>query len=210
MTLFPDTDLFQTQSPKKKHLHLPDAEVMLFKGFIPQEQSNNYYETLLHTTPWREYQMEIYDKLRTVPRMIAWYEDKTNPGADQDGLDWTPELLEIRKRVEVETGQHFNAVLLNLYRNGNDGVSWHSDREGTIGQNPTIASVTFGETRPFRLRHKTMKEVKPVEIPLHHGTLLVMSGTTNTFWQHQIPKTAKQILPRINLTFRQVKRQAAG
>jgi alkylated DNA repair dioxygenase AlkB len=135
-----------------------------------------------------------------------WYEDKDNPGADLSMPRWTPELLDIRKRVEAEAKLDFNSVLLNLYRDGNDGVAWHSDREHRIGKNPTIASVTFGDTRLFRLRHKFRKDLPQVEIPLHHGSFLLMAGTTNSFWQHQVPKTARQVLPRINLTFRRVSR----
>lgn len=160
----------------------------------------------MESTPWHEYTMPMYDKMVTAPRMIAWYEEKDNTGADPGLPEFTPELLAIRVRVQFEIGEEFNAVLLNLYRDGKDGVAWHSDKEGKIGKNPTIASVTFGETRMFRLRHKTKKELQ-VEIPLHHGSLLVMVGTTNTFWEHQVPKTAKAVLPRINLTYRQVRRQ---
>ncbi|MFV5692942.1 alpha-ketoglutarate-dependent dioxygenase AlkB family protein [Flavobacterium sp. LT1R49] len=97
--------------------------------------------------------------------------------------------------------------MLNLYRNGKDGVSWHSDREQNFGKDAIIASVSFGETRMFRLRNKFNKDIPQVEIPLHHGSLLLMAGTTQSFWQHQVPKTAKDILPRINLTFRQIHRQ---
>ncbi|WP_363331758.1 alpha-ketoglutarate-dependent dioxygenase AlkB [Flavobacterium sp.] len=85
-------------------------------------------------------------------------------------------------------------------------MSWHSDREDTIGSNPAIASVTFGDSRLFRLRHKVRKDVEQVEIKLHHGSFLLMSGTTNTYWQHQVPKTKREVLPRINLTFRIAKR----
>jgi len=108
--------------------------------------------------------------------------------------------------AELMLYEGFNSVLLNLYRNGKDGVGWHSDRTENFGKNQVIASVSFGETRPFRLRHKTRKDIPTVEIPLTHGTLLLMAGTTQTHWEHHIPKTAKDILPRINLTFRQVKR----
>ncbi|RZJ71764.1 alpha-ketoglutarate-dependent dioxygenase AlkB [Flavobacterium sp.] len=206
MMLFNDTDLFTAGTRGKINFDLPDAEVRLVDGFIPKDFADEIYAELLNNTPWREYQMEIYDKTVTAPRMIAWYEDKHNPGADQDGLDWTPTLLQIKARVEQETSLNFNSVLLNLYRDGRDGVSWHSDREHTIGQNPTIASVTFGETRLFRLRHKSKKDQKQIEIPLHHGSFLLMVGTTNTFWQHEVPKTARQVLPRINLTFRIARR----
>lgn len=203
MTLFNDTDLFTTGNSQKKHIDCPDLELMHYDGFISKEQADNYYTTLLHTTPWREYQMPMYDKIVTAPRMIAWYGEQEE--AEENALPWTPQLLALRTKVELETDLQFNAVLLNLYRDGSDSVAWHSDKEHRIGRNPNIASVTFGQTRPFKFRHKNNKEAGQVEILLHHGTLLLMSGTTNTYWEHHIPKSAKQMLPRINLTFRQVK-----
>jgi alkylated DNA repair dioxygenase AlkB len=206
MTLFSDTELFATGLAGKKVFDLPDAELILIDNFFTKEESDRFYERILHKTKWREYEMEIYDKTYTVPRMISWYEDKDNPGADQNGPDWTYELLTIRGRVEKETQLDFNSLLLNLYRDGNDGVGWHSDKEHNTGPNPVIASVTFGETRMFKLRHKFRKEIPQIEIPLHHGSFLLMAGTTNSFWQHHVPKTAKNVLPRINLTFRRTNR----
>jgi len=203
MTLFNDTDLFTTGKAPKKHINLPDLELMHFDGFIAKGEADMSYTSLLNNTPWHEYQMPMYDKIVTAPRMIAWYGEQEEAG--ESALPWTPELLELRLRVEKETGLQFNAVLLNLYGNGSDSVAWHSDKEHLIGSNHNIASVTFGQTRPFKFRHKTNKEVGQIEIPLHHGTLLLMSGTTNTYWEHHIPKSAKDMLPRINLTFRQVK-----
>nr|WP_281229008.1 alpha-ketoglutarate-dependent dioxygenase AlkB [Flavobacterium aquiphilum] len=146
----------------------------------------------------------MYDKVVTAPRMVSWFEDKNNIEAGSNTQELTKDLRNIRQRVEAEIHVKFNAVLLNLYRNGQDSVAWHSDKTDKSGINPIIASVTFGETRLFRLRHKFNKEIPQVEIPLHHGSFLLMAGTTNSFWQHQVPKTAREVLPRINLTFRQV------
>lgn len=206
MNLFNDTELFSSGKGGKKIFDLPDTELILYDTFFTKEASDHYYNVLLNTTPWQEYSMEIYDKTLLVPRMISWYEDKTNPGADLKRPVWTPELIAIRQRVEAEAQINFNSVLLNLYRNGNDGVGWHSDREQNFGKNAIIASVSFGETRIFRMRHKFRKDIPQVEIPLHHGSYLLMAGTTQSFWHHQIPKTAKDILPRINLTFRRIDR----
>ena len=97
----------------------------------------------------------------------------------------------------------FNSVLLNRYRSGNDSISWHTDAEKELGQNPVIASVNFGETRKFQLRHIETKE--KIEIELTHGSLLIMQGELQHFWQHQVPKTAKKVNERINLTFRVIK-----
>jgi len=204
MMLFDATEIFSSGTRGKKVFDLPDTELMLIDNFFSKEESNRYYNTFLKETKWREYEMEIFDKTVTAPRLISWHEDKAIENPDTKDPDWTPELLEIRRRVEQETALKFNAVLLNLYRNGKDGVAWHSDHTDKSGINPIIASVSFGETRMFKLRHKFRKDVGQVEIPLHHGSFLLMAGTTNSFWQHQVPKTAKDILPRINLTFRRV------
>jgi alkylated DNA repair dioxygenase AlkB len=201
MTLFNDTEIFTSGTSGRKIFDLPDADVLLIDNFFTKEESDHYYNILLNQSPWREYQMPMYDKTVTAPRMISWYEH-----SDEGNTDWSPELIAIHQRVEAETQIKFNAVLLNLYRNGKDCVAWHSDKTSSVNKNMIIASVTFGETRLFRLRHKFLKHIPQVEIPLHHGSFLLMAGSTNSFWEHQVPKTARQILPRINLTFRQVNR----
>lgn len=207
MTLFNDTELFTSGRSGKTIFDLPDSDIMLVDSFFSKQESDGFYEKMLHNTPWREYEMPMYDKTVKAPRMISWYEDKENPGADENGLDWTPELLFIKEKVEKETEVKYNSVLLNLYRDGKDGVSWHSDKVGTTKKNTYIASVTFGETRIFKIRHKFRKDIPQLDIPLYHGTLLLMGGEMQSFWEHQVPKTAKNILPRINLTFRQKQRE---
>lgn len=206
MTLFNDTELFSSGSGGKKIFDLPDSELILIDNFFNKEESDYYYNSLLNQTQWHEYDMPMYDKIVTAPRMVSWYSD-TNLDGGESNQGWPDELQIIRQRVENETHIKFNAVLLNLYRNGKDGVGWHSDKTSSINKNMNIASVTFGETRMFRLRHKFRKDIRQVEIPLHHGSFLLMAGTTNSFWQHQVPKTSRAVLPRINLTFRQVMRR---
>ena len=206
MNLFDDTDLFTSAEKKKVVFDLPDTELILFQGFFTKQESDFYYQALLENTPWRETQLTVYDKKHTVPRMIAWFENSENPGAGANNPPYPPEILAVKHKVEQEINIDFNSVLLNLYRDGKDGVGWHSDKTKNFGKNAIIASVTFGETRPFRLRHKMRKEIPQVEILLQHGSFLLMAGTTQTFWEHQIPKTAKSVLPRINLTFRQIDR----
>ena len=203
MTLFDDTELFSTGTGGKKIFDVPDADLLLIDNFFSKEESDYYYTFLLNQTQWHEYEMPMYDKIVTAPRMVSWYRD-ADPNEQKPASHWPMELQTIRRRVEMETHIKFNAVLLNLYRNGKDGVGWHSDKTASSNKNMDIASVTFGETRMFRLRHKYRKEIPQIEIPLHHGTFLLMAGATNSFWQHQVPKTYRDVLPRINLTFRRV------
>lgn len=204
MILFNDTDLFVTGTRGTREFNLPDADVMLIDNFFNKEESDGFYDKLLTETQWREYEMPMYDKIVTAPRMISWHQDKEDGIPSGNAPEFTADLNKIRQRVEEQTDLKFNAVLLNLYRNGSDGVSWHSDKIDKSGINPIIASVTFGETRMFRLRHKFRKDVPQLEIPLYHGSFLIMAGKTNSFWEHAVPKTAKEVLPRINLTFRRV------
>ena len=204
MMLFNDTELFSSGTRGRIVYGLPDCDLLIIDNFFVKEEADNYYTALLNETTWHEYEMPMYDKMVTAPRMVSWYGD-TNRPERRSNPDWPPELLTIRQRVENETNIKFNAVLLNLYRNGNDGVGWHSDKTSSTNKDMNIASVTFGETRIFRLRHKFMKHIPQVEIPLYHGSFLLMAGSTNSYWEHQVPKTARDVLPRINLTFRQVK-----
>ena len=109
----------------------------------------------------------------------------------------------MRERVTTLAGAHFNAVLLNLYRDGRDGMGWHADDEPELGQDPVIASVSLGATRRFCLRHRRRKDLR-LDVPLTHGSLLLMSGATQHHWVHALPKTATPVAERINLTFRRI------
>src|SRR5690606_16290582 len=204
MKLFNDTELFTTGSRETIEFDLPDADVMLVDNFFTKEESDGFYNRMMNETSWREYEMPMYDKIVTAPRMISWHQDREKNIPSGNAPEFTSDLNEIRERVEAQTDLKSNAVLLNLYRNGSDSVSWHSDKIDRSGSNPIIASVTFGETRMFRLRHKFRKDVPQLEIPLYHGSFLIMAGKTNSFWEHAVPKTSKEVLPRINLTFRRV------
>ena len=116
-------------------------------------------------------------------------------------LGFDTELKGIKQKLEQEFQVVFSTCLLNLYRDGQDSNGWHSDDEKELGTNPTIASISLGEERFFHLKHKTNKELKQ-KILLEHGSLLLMQGSTQHFWQHQIPKTKRKVGKRVNLTFR--------
>jgi alkylated DNA repair dioxygenase AlkB len=206
MNLFDDTGLFTQGKPRKEIYEPADASLILIESFFSKEESDKLYKNLLKETQWQTSQITIYGKLYDTPRMIAWYGDPgknyTFSGNTRSTLPWTTDLLFIKQKVENEAGVEFNSVLLNLYRDGKDSVGWHRDDEKEFGENPVIASVSFGETRPFQLKHKFKKDVERINVPLTHGSLLIMKDATQHFWEHQVPKTARSIGPRINLTFR--------
>ncbi|MGK2957867.1 MAG: alpha-ketoglutarate-dependent dioxygenase AlkB family protein [Acidimicrobiales bacterium] len=184
---------------------LQDAEVELLPEFLSVSFSDRLFAELGETVAWKQESIVMYGKPMPVPRLSAWYGEMENvytySGISMAPLAWTPLLREIKSAIEEESNLGFNCVLINLYRNGRDSVSWHSDDEPELGENPVIASLSLGQTRKFQLRNKLRHDLKE-EIELTHGSLLVMSGSTQECWQHQVPKTSRGIGPRINLTFR--------
>ena len=185
---------------------LPDAEVYFAPEFIPVSERDVYFGKLIEEVNWQQESIKLFGKLQPMPRLTAWYGDKgyTYSGLKNKPQPWLPILLELRERVQEASGQKYNSVLLNLYRNGQDSMGWHADNEQELGQEPSIASLSFGGERRFALKHRTRKDVAPVRITLSHGSLLLMQGPTQHHWLHHIPKTARAVQPRINLTFRNV------
>ena len=184
---------------------LPDAEIKFYPNFFDKTESDLIFENLFREIKWRSDKIKLYGKEIDLPRKTAWYGESDKiykySGIQMLPESWTPTLLKVKLAIEKVANINFNSVMMNLYRDGNDGISWHTDAEPELGKNPIIGSVSFGQTRRFMLRHRNNKELK-CEIELTHGSFLLMSGATQHFWQHQIPKTSKKLAPRINLTFR--------
>jgi alkylated DNA repair dioxygenase AlkB len=198
-TLFNDTELFSSGEMHIKRFDIPDAELTLYEHFFSREQSDEFYNILLEETPWTQQPITIHGKTMMTPRLTAWYGKQRS---DKPVRPFFPTLQKIKDKIETTSGIQFTSVLLNLYRTGQDSVAWHRDHEREFGPNPIIGSVSFGETRPFEIRHKFRKELEKIRIPLNHGSFLLMAGPMQHYWEHQIPKTSKDIKPRINLTFR--------
>lgn len=156
---------------------------------------------------WQRDDIKMYGKTITLPRLTAWYGDAgksyTYSGITSQPQAWNAGLLYIKKQIEQVTGYAFNSVLLNWYRNGEDHMGWHADDEPELGLNPLIASVNFGETRDLVLRRIDNPRQKII-IPLQHGTLLVMGGALQHYWQHSVPKRKRVKGSRFNLTFRTI------
>ncbi len=190
---------------RPQNLNLRDAEIIYYPSFYNKEVADSYYQQLRDETAWQQDDIKIFGKVYPQPRLTAFFgepdKNYTYSGITMEPLPFTGLLKKIKTDVESITGTVFNSVLLNLYRNGKDSNGWHSDDEPTLGKNPVIASLSLGAERKFQLRHKSDKTAKSA-INLEHGSLLLMKGETQHFWQHQVPKTKKQVDPRINLTFR--------
>lgn len=141
-------------------------------------------------------------KLINIPRLTAWHgsEIYTYSGIKNEARPWTECLLEIKTAIENHTWLEFSHCLLNLYRDGKDSISWHSDDEPELGPNPIIASLSLGATRKFQTKEKATGKITNYE--LKAGELLIMPPSFQKTHLHQIPKTTKAIGARINLTFR--------
>lgn len=186
-------------------LQLPDADLTYIPGWITPPTSQEWLDAIVHETAWEQPTIKLYGREHPVPRLTAWYGDPDAAyrysGIEHVPLAWTPLLAEIRFRIEETVGQRLNGVLLNLYRTGQDSMGWHSDDEAVLGRNPLIASLSLGGERRFDLRRRD-RQGETHSLPLTDGSLLVMRGATQHYWQHQVAKTRKACAPRLNLTFR--------
>lgn len=189
-------------------LHLQDAEIIYFAHFFDKKEADAIFRQLSKDIPWQQDDIQVFGKIHPQPRLTALFGNEGKPysysNIKMQPYPWTLLLQKIKSYVESVSDTNFTTVLLNQYRDGKDSNGWHADNEKELGSNPVIASVSFGAERIFQLKHNSISGLKQ-NIILEHGSLLLMKGTTQHFWKHQIPKTSKPIGPRINLTFRVIK-----
>jgi alkylated DNA repair dioxygenase AlkB len=187
-----------------QHLAMPEGDVLLYSLLFPDH--NTLFQTLFATTPWQQHVLTLYGRPMAAPRLSAWYGDEgaiySYSGLRLQPLPWNTTLLNIKQRLDDLADVNFNSVLINLYRDGQDSMGWHSDAEPELGKNPVIASVSLGAMRRFNFQHK--KRSLRIALDLKSGSTLLMKGATQHYWQHSLPKTRKAVGPRINLTFRRI------
>lgn len=186
---------------------MPDATLQYYPNFIDYSESLQLVDKLYSELVWRQDSLLMFGNRVDIPRLQAWYGDN-DMGYRYSNIVlkakvWTSLLLDLKQRVELFCQDNFNSVLVNCYRDQQDSVGWHSDDEPELGKAPIIASLSFGAKRMFQLKHKVTGE--KFKLPLQSGSLLMMSGKTQQYWQHALPKSQRQMPMRINLTFRQIK-----
>lgn len=183
-----------------------DGEVYYFPEVFNEDTSAVFYKALLEEIPWQQDEVKVFGKTYITSRKTAWYADGdlsyTYSGVKKQALSWTQTLRTIKAQVEEVCGIKFNACLLNLYHNGEEGMGWHSDDEPELGQFPEIASVSFGAQRRFDFKHQSLPD--KISVVLGNGSLLWMRGACQRYWKHALPKTKKVRDMRINLTFRNI------
>lgn len=202
-------ELFTDQEARSSANLLPyDGTVLYYGKILEEKNSRDFYDILLNKIAWQNDEAIIFGKHIITKRKVAWYAEKTfeytYSRITKTAHLFTPELLDLKTRVEELTGFTYNACLLNLYHDGNEGMAWHSDAEKDLQKNGAIASLSFGAERKFSFKHKITGEL--INVNLAAGSLLVMKDETQTHWLHRLPPTKKVFQPRINLTFRSMKK----
>ena len=199
-------NLFSNPVNSSQNILPKDGIVHYYGKIFSLADANHYLSSLLSNIEWKNDEAIIFGKLIITKRKVAWYGDTefeyTYSNRTKKALPWTKELLELKLKIEAETGESFNSCLLNLYHTGEEGMAWHSDGEKDLKKDGAIGSLSFGAERKFSFKHKATKET--VSVLLEQGSLLIMKGTTQTHWLHRLPPTTKTLKPRVNLTFRTI------
>lgn len=187
---------------------IPDAELYYLPDLPLGRPADEVMCSVTKEAPWRSEEIVLWGRKMMQPRLIAWYGDPgcvyAYSGIRLEPLPWSAILRDLKARIEAATGETFNSVLLNYYRDERDSVGFHSDDEPELGPRPVIASLSLGAERVFVMRHKTRRDLKPVRLTLASGSLLLMKGDMQRHWRHGVPREARPCGPRLNLTFRQI------
>jgi len=189
-----------------EQLPIADADISLYQQVDLGQSYDDLLHELINDTVWRQEEITLYGKTHWQPRLSAWYGGKEinycYSGISMQPRPWSQTLLSLKARIESLVARRFNSVLLNYYRDHRDGMGMHSDDESELGRQPVIASLSLGEERTLLLRHRY--DLNTLKLPLPSGSLLVMKGSTQSYWKHGIMKQNQRCGPRVNLTFRTI------
>lgn len=217
---FSDFSYSYNYNLKGFEINIPDGILIYIPNFLSDKESSKFFSFLTENEinkniqnykniHWLQPKVKIFGKEYLTPRLTAWYGDE-EAYYSYSGLKNIPnplnsELLKVKEKIESISSCTFNSVLLNWYRNGNDSMGIHADNEKELGENPTIASLSIGAERTIIFKHNKNKNYN-FKFKIKDGSLLIMKGCLQDFWKHTIPKEQKILTPRINLTFRLIKK----
>lgn len=183
----------------------PDGWIEYLPNWLEPALADRLMARLEPEIAWERRSITMFGRTLLQPRLICFMGEAgvvyRYSGGRYAAAPWHPLLQPMLDPLRRVCPPGFNCVLVNLYRDGLDSMGWHADDEPELGPRPTIASLSLGATRRFQLRSRENHQ-RRFELPLEHGSLLVMRGQLQAHWQHQVPKTSSPVEPRINLTFR--------
>ncbi|UTW13955.1 alpha-ketoglutarate-dependent dioxygenase AlkB family protein [Marinobacterium rhizophilum] len=193
---------------RSEYISHKDAQLVLHRQFITAAEAAHLLGRLSREIDWREDRIRLFGREHAIPR-LQQFQGETGLQYRYSGLQlqarpWHPLIAALLARIATLEPTPFNCVLLNLYRDGSDSMGWHSDDEPELGPDPVIASLSLGQPRRFVLRHRQDPGQPKLELTLENGSLLLMRGSTQHFWQHALPRTRRPCAPRLNLTFRRI------
>jgi len=195
------------RQPRCERTLLEPGAVSLWPDVFAEE-SVVLMQALCAEAEFSRHRVRLFGRELPAPRLSAWHGEPgcsyRYSGVRHDPRPLGPAMQSLRSRVEALCGQHFNCVLLNLYRDGEDSMGWHSDDEPELGPDPFIASVSLGEPRRFVLRSRAEPHRRH-ECLLADGSLLLMEPPLQSVWQHALPKMRRAAGPRLNLTWRLIR-----
>ena len=199
-------DLFVALDGSPQHVPLAGADVRWYPGYLEPHVAAAHFEALTTSLAWEQPTLVIAGRTHSIPRLQAWHGEPDAAyrysGRRFEPQPFTPLLRDLNQRLGALCGAAFNSVLVNWYRDGRDSMGYHADDEPELGEAPVIASLTLGGTRRFRFRPQGGGP--GVGLDLASGDLLVMAGATQRLYQHAVPKTARAVAGRVNLTFRAI------
>jgi alkylated DNA repair dioxygenase AlkB len=180
---------------------LDDAEggVRYWPSFVDAPTADAWFRSLRRHADWKSLRRMMYDREVDVPRLIAGYRLDA-PAGD---LPLPAMLARVRDAVPAP----FNSVGMNLYRDGRDSVAMHHDKFHMLTPGHPIALISLGDARRMRIRAQADHR-DALDVPLAHGSLLVMSHASQHTHEHGIPKTSRPVGARMSVVFRV--RPAAG
>jgi alkylated DNA repair dioxygenase AlkB len=188
-------------------IHLPGADLRFDPAWLGAGAADALFTALLTAIPWETHRIRLFGREVDSPRLSCWIGDPgaayTYSGTRFEPRPWPQALAPVRTRLSAELGVGFNSVLANLYRDGRDSMGWHSDAEAELGPLPVIASLSLGAARRFALKSRD-DPAMGLAFALPPGSLLVMAGETQRRYRHALPRTARPVGARINLTFRRI------
>jgi alkylated DNA repair dioxygenase AlkB len=176
-------------------------DVKIFRNVYNPQDAESLKNLLIEKIAWQQTYVNFGQGDKAVPRLVSLYGESqySYSGVKLTPNPWEKSLIQLKEKTEELAEVSFNGLLLNYYRDGRDSIGMHCDNEVGLGRTPTIGSLTFGDTRPFIMKHNTTKE--RISIELNSGDLLIMHGNSQSDWKHGITK-ANNVGPRVNLTFR--------
>ncbi len=187
--------------------------LVLFENFLDKSKEQELFEEFKNTLEWKQDKYKFGDKEVLSPRLIRYFGNRNYnySGQLKKATPFTETIKNLGNLIEdYLRGQsydiekdYFNGCLLNYYRDGNDSISYHTDKEPDMVKDGIIAVISLGVSRKFYLKNQKTNVVEKID--LNGGSLSIMNPICQKEYLHAIMKEPKITESRISLTFRRFK-----